>query len=243
MDFLTELFALVHFWHWGALGVVLIAAETVVASGVFLGAGAAAIAVAAALYLVPALAWEMQLGGFVVIAGLGALVGRRIFRRDGPPPPSKAAGDPKPDEKPRPASAVAMPQPAPRKLGAASVSAPAANVAGTGAGRAAQAPPPPAPKPRPSPKRAAPKPAAPKRQKAPPQVSAKLGERPAKLPPPQPQELVGKAYTLWSPIAGGRGMLRVAGAELALAGPDLPAGSRIRVVSVRDHVLAVEPAT
>ncbi|MDA1132971.1 MAG: hypothetical protein O2905_07080, partial [Proteobacteria bacterium] len=113
----------------------------------------------------------------------------------------------------------------------------AANVARQGAGRAAQASPPPAPKPRPSPK-----PAALKRQKAPPQVSAKLGERPAKLPPPQPQELVGRAFTLWAPIAGGRGTLRVAGAELALAGPDLPAGSRIRVISARDNVLAVEPA-
>ncbi|MBM3507875.1 MAG: hypothetical protein FJX64_09220, partial [Alphaproteobacteria bacterium] len=94
---------------------------------------------------------------------------------------------------------------------------------------------------------------APPRPKAAPQrpASATSAARPASPPAPprkpaapaaqppapakpgvNPQDYVGKEYTLWKPIAGGRGSLRIGGVDWSLVGSDVPAGTRVRVVGV-----------
>jgi membrane protein implicated in regulation of membrane protease activity len=59
-------------------------------------------------------------------------------------------------------------------------------------------------------------------------------------PSPEAQALVGKEYTLWKPIAGGKGVLRIAGVDWALKGADVPAGTRVRVVGAEGQTLKVE---
>ena len=56
-------------------------------------------------------------------------------------------------------------------------------------------------------------------------------------------QLVGKEYTLWKPIVGGKGTLRIAGTDWQLAGPDIAAGARIRVTAVEGNILRVTQAS
>lgn len=65
----------------------------------------------------------------------------------------------------------------------------------------------------------------------------------APKPGSNPQELVGREYTLWKPLVGGKGTLRVAGIDWALTGPDVPAGARVRVVAVQGSTLTVTLAS
>ena len=73
-------------------------------------------------------------------------------------------------------------------------------------------------------------------------VTAKVGARDSK-PAPAAGDMVGRAFTLWTPMAGGRGVLKAAGVEWEVVGPDMPAGSRVRVVEAIDsETLRIEAA-
>jgi inner membrane protein len=54
------------------------------------------------------------------------------------------------------------------------------------------------------------------------------------------ESYVGRTFTLDGPIADGRGRLRIDDTVWLVAGPDLPAGSRVRITGVESAVLQVE---
>ena len=56
------------------------------------------------------------------------------------------------------------------------------------------------------------------------------------------KRIVGREYTLQMPIADGSGTLAIQGNTWIITGPDLPAGTRIRVVAVVEGALQVTPA-
>lgn len=55
-------------------------------------------------------------------------------------------------------------------------------------------------------------------------------------------QLVGRTATLSEPIAEGRGRIRLDDTTWRIKGPDLPAGTRVKVTSVDGNDLAVEAA-
>lgn len=55
------------------------------------------------------------------------------------------------------------------------------------------------------------------------------------------ESLVGRTATLQDPIAEGRGRIRLDDTWWPIMGPDLPAGTRVRVVQASGHDLTVEP--
>lgn len=71
--------------------------------------------------------------------------------------------------------------------------------------------------------------------------------RPAQAQNPQPtlnrrsESYVGRVFTLDTPIVNGVGKLRVDDSQWRVAGPDLPAGSQVRVVRAEGATLRVEP--
>lgn len=56
------------------------------------------------------------------------------------------------------------------------------------------------------------------------------------------EQLVGRTATLAEPIAEGVGRVRLGDTVWRVSGPDLPAGTRVRVVSARGGDLVVEAA-
>lgn len=53
--------------------------------------------------------------------------------------------------------------------------------------------------------------------------------------------LIGRTFVLSRPIAGGEGVIRINDANWRVRGPDMPAGTRVRVTGVQDAtVLLVE---
>ena len=64
--------------------------------------------------------------------------------------------------------------------------------------------------------------------------------KPTPSSPPEP-DFVGGIYTMWSPITGGTGSIKIKGTYYALVGPDLPAGTRIKVTDVKNKILKVQP--
>lgn len=54
------------------------------------------------------------------------------------------------------------------------------------------------------------------------------------------EQLVGRTAALEEPITHGRGRIRLGDTTWRVAGPDLPAGSRVRVVAARGSELQVE---
>jgi len=66
------------FWHWFALGALLLILEVLAPGVIFLWLGIAAIAVGAILFLVPGFTWEVQLIVFAVVAVVTTIGGRRI---------------------------------------------------------------------------------------------------------------------------------------------------------------------
>ncbi len=54
--------------------------------------------------------------------------------------------------------------------------------------------------------------------------------------------LVGQVFTLEQPIIDGAGRVRIGDTVWRVAGPDAPAGSRVRVVTADGAALRVEPA-
>jgi membrane protein implicated in regulation of membrane protease activity len=53
--------------------------------------------------------------------------------------------------------------------------------------------------------------------------------------------LVGQVATLREPIAAGRGRVQIADAYWEVTGPDLPAGTRVRIAGAEGMTLQVEP--
>lgn len=56
------------------------------------------------------------------------------------------------------------------------------------------------------------------------------------------ESLVGRTATLQEPIREGRGRIRLDDTYWPVMGPDLPAGTRVTVVSGKGGILSVEPA-
>ena len=56
------------------------------------------------------------------------------------------------------------------------------------------------------------------------------------------EQLLGQTALLISPIIDGSGQVQIADAFWTVEGPDLPAGSRVRVVAARGMTLQVVPA-
>ena len=56
------------------------------------------------------------------------------------------------------------------------------------------------------------------------------------------QSYIGRMFTLDGPIVDGRGRLKVDDTTWPVAGPDLPAGTRVRVTGAENTILRVEPA-
>jgi membrane protein implicated in regulation of membrane protease activity len=54
-------------------------------------------------------------------------------------------------------------------------------------------------------------------------------------------QYIGQAFTLLEPLSGGSGKVQVGDTTWLARGPDAPAGTRVRVVSVTGSVLQVEP--
>lgn len=57
------------------------------------------------------------------------------------------------------------------------------------------------------------------------------------------EQLIGRTATLAEPIAEGRGRIRIDDTVWRVAGPDLPAGTRVKVTDVGDTELVVEAVT
>ena len=53
------------------------------------------------------------------------------------------------------------------------------------------------------------------------------------------ERLVGKSYVLAEPIVDGKGRIKIDDANWRITGPDLPSGTRIRVVGHDGAVLTV----
>lgn len=56
------------------------------------------------------------------------------------------------------------------------------------------------------------------------------------------EQFIGREATLDQPIAGGFGRLALGDTIWRVAGPDLPAGQKVRIVGAEGAVLLVEPA-
>jgi inner membrane protein len=56
------------------------------------------------------------------------------------------------------------------------------------------------------------------------------------------EALVGRVFTLDTPLAGGEGRIRVDDSSWRVTGPDRPAGAAVRVVRVEGATLVVEAA-
>ncbi|ASY70434.1 NfeD family protein [Sinorhizobium fredii] len=56
------------------------------------------------------------------------------------------------------------------------------------------------------------------------------------------ESLIGRTALLEQPIAEGRGRIRLDDTTWAVEGPDLPAGTRVRIVASSGRQLTVEPA-
>ena len=119
---------------------------------------------------------------------------------------------PKPTLTPAPvAAAIASVKPASPPVARAPKRAVAPRPAAAVAQR--PAPPPPAPNPKTAP---------PAQVEKKPVVSAKMGARGAARPKAAAGNLVGREFTLWKPVDGGVGVLKIQGDEWRIAGPDLP---------------------
>lgn len=139
------------YWHWGVLGLLLLVAEMLSPTGFFLlWIGAAAILVAVASWLVPALGWEVEVAMFGVLSVASFFVWKR-FR------PAQVESD----------------QPALNRRG---------------------------------------------------------------------HSYVGRTFTLNAPIVNGVGTLHVDDSQWRISGPDVPAGTQVRVTAADGATLKVDRA-
>ncbi len=56
------------------------------------------------------------------------------------------------------------------------------------------------------------------------------------------QRFIGKTYTLITPIENSTGKAKVGDSQWLVTGPDLPAGSKVKVIAIDDTTLIVEAA-
>ena len=138
-------------WAWWILGLVLLGFEVVLPGTFFLWFGVSAIVIGASALLFD-WAWQIQAIGFVVLALILVLVGRRYFR----------GWSGRPDE------------------------------------------------------------------------DSLINERTGRL--------IGVTYVLGEPIVNGHGRLRIDDTTWRVAGPDLPSGSRVRIVAADGALLRVQAA-
>ena len=75
------MFDTLHAWHWLVLGLVLIGAEALGTGGVFIGTAMAAFISAILKWIVPDLAWEMQLIIFSILAVIFSATYYKLFRK------------------------------------------------------------------------------------------------------------------------------------------------------------------
>ncbi len=69
------------FWHWLAIGVLLLIVELLVPGMFFLWMAQAAGVTGLLLFVFPAMGWEIQLTIFSVLSVVGIVVARRFFKR------------------------------------------------------------------------------------------------------------------------------------------------------------------
>jgi hypothetical protein len=83
------------FWHWLALGVLLLVLEVFAPGVIFLWLGIAALAVGIIVFVVPGFTWEVQLIVFAVVSVFTTFAGRRLAGArqpsDGSPDPADPA--------------------------------------------------------------------------------------------------------------------------------------------------------
>ena len=68
----------ISFWHWLALGVVVMLIEVLVPGVIFLWLGIAAVITGLALAAIPSMSWEIQAILFAVLSVISIFIGRRI---------------------------------------------------------------------------------------------------------------------------------------------------------------------
>ncbi len=146
---METLFAELVFWHWFALGLLLLIGEIFGFGGYLLWPGIAAVVTGTALLLVPGMPWELQALLFAIGSVVSVVLWRRYLKRH--------------------PSIVDEPH---------------------------------------------------------------LNQRTASY--------VGRVLVLSEPLQNGRGKLRVDDSNWDVTGPDLPAGTRVRVVGSTDMILQVE---
>ncbi|MCB1612406.1 MAG: NfeD family protein, partial [Xanthomonadales bacterium] len=56
------------------------------------------------------------------------------------------------------------------------------------------------------------------------------------------EQMIGRVFTLETAIVNGRGKIKVGDALWTVSGPDLPAGTTVRVLGAREQILQVEAA-
>lgn len=71
-------------------------------------------------------------------------------------------------------------------------------------------------------------------------VSSRESETDEPLLNRRTEQMIGRTATLIEPIAEGRGRIKLGDTQWLVSGPDLPAGTRVRVVAVRNAELVVE---
>ena len=241
---MIELLENLQFWQWWAFAGALVVVETLLPSGILYGVALAAFLVGVAMAgdLEMVAGWQGQVGGFAGLAVIFGWIGRGFRNRMLAPRSADAEIDSRPSvplKPPAPTSSPAQPQAAP--VAAKPAAKPAAAAAKVK----------PAPKPGPAP--AAKKPPLDLKKPAP--AAAKPAAKPVvKKPAPAkkpasgagpaepPSDLIGGVYTIWTAIAGGTGSIKIKGKDYALVGPDMPGGSRIKVIAVKEKILKVEPA-
>ena len=245
---MIELLENLDVWQWWIFAGVLVVVETLLPSGILYGVAFAAFVVGAAIAApnVDVLeAWQAQVGAFAGMAVLFGWIGRGLRNPKLAPRAADAEIDSRPSmplKPPAPTSSPGQPQ-----------AAPAAKPAAKTAPAPAKAKPAPKPAQAPATKKPPlelkkPAPAAPKPAAKP--VVKPVAEKPApaKKPAPAaapaepPSELIGGVYTIWTAVAGGTGSIKIKGKDYALVGPDMAAGSRVKVVAVKEKILKVEPA-
>ena len=68
-------------WHWVVVGAILAVAEIVVPSAILIWCGVAAIALGVALWILPPVAWQWQIGAFIVLAPASVALGLALRKR------------------------------------------------------------------------------------------------------------------------------------------------------------------
>ena len=73
-------------------------------------------------------------------------------------------------------------------------------------------------------------------------IRNRLGQSDQPLLNRRGEQLVGQVFPLEQPIVDGRGRLKIGDAFWVAEGPDLPQGTRVRILAVRSLSLQVQPA-